>query len=43
MLEPRRPLFRTHRATRAKRNLLVFLRPTVLHTEDDVQITTDRF
>ena len=35
-------LFRSNRETRAKRNLLVFLRPTVLRSEEDVQATTDR-
>ena len=35
-------LFRSSRETRAKRNLLVFLRPTVLRSEEDVQVTTDR-
>ena len=35
-------LFRSSRETRAKRNLLVFLRPTVLRSEGDVQVTTDR-
>ena len=35
-------LFRSTRETRAKRNLLVFLRPTVLRNEGDVQVTTDR-
>ncbi len=35
-------LFRSNRETRAKRNLLVFLRPTVLRSEGDVRVTTDR-
>ena len=35
-------LFRSTRETRAKRTLLVFLRPTVLRDEDDVKVTTDR-
>ena len=35
-------LFRSNRETRAKRNLLVFLRPTVLRSEADVRVTTDR-
>ncbi len=35
-------LFRSTRETRAKRNLLVFLRPTVLRSESDVRVTTDR-
>ena len=35
-------LFRSNRETRGKRNLLVFLRPTVLRSEQDVQVTTDR-
>lgn len=35
-------LFRSNRETRAKRNLLVFLRPTVLRSEADVQGAADR-
>ena len=35
-------LFRSNRETRAKRNLLVFLRPTVLHSGQDVKETTER-
>ena len=35
-------LFRNTSITRSKRNLLVFLRPTVIRTEQDVQRTTQR-
>ena len=35
-------LFRSQRDTRDKRNLIIFLRPTVLNSKDDVRVTTDR-
>ena len=35
-------LFRSRRDTRDKRNLLIFLRPTVLNSKDDVEVTTER-
>ena len=35
-------LFRSQRDTRDKRNLLIFLRPTVLRSEEDVRVTTNR-
>ena len=35
-------LFRSRRDTRDKRNLLIFLRPTVLRSEEDVRLTTNR-
>ena len=35
-------LFRSQRDTRDKRNLLIFLRPTVLSSKDEVQVTTGR-
>jgi general secretion pathway protein D len=35
-------LFRSNRTERVKRNLLVFLRPTILRAEDDVADVTDR-